>query len=139
MADVIPPDPDTETGQFRFLIGDVEYDLETGTYKRFSDGSIQSFLAQGDGNMNRAIGYAYLTLASQAAEQSKTVKDYDLQIDLTKRAGDLRNTAAMWFGMADADDERDGVGDIFDMGVVGGGCLRCQPEATPRPFYCGRC
>lgn len=139
MADVYPPDPDTEVGQMRFLIGDTEYDSDTGTYKRFSDGSIQSFLLQGDGNMNRAIGYAYLALASQAAELSKSVKDYDLALDTTKRAADLRNTALMWFNLADAEDEAGGAGDIFDMGDIGARCSRCAPEGAARPVFCGRC
>lgn len=138
MADVHPPDPDTAVGQFRFLIGDTDFDADKGTYARFTDGSITSYLEMGAGNTNRAIGYAYLALSSQAAEKSKSIKDYDLQIDLTRRAKDLRDTAAMWFGLADADDEIGGGSDIFELADIGQRHHLHRAEGAQWPYPYGR-
>lgn len=107
---VAPPDPVTDTGRFRALSGDLEYQpLDPpipgwGSYMRFSDAEIEAYLAQADGSVPRAIGYSYLYLAGQAAIASQSVRDYDLQVDTTKRAADLRAIAQFWFDKADEDD-----------------------------------
>lgn len=105
-----PLDPATPVGQFRLLFGDTESvpytPVEPGfqNYGELSDAEIQVFLTQGSDSINRAIGFYYLSLAGAAAKESRTVKDYDLQIDTTKRAADLREVARWWFDLADSED-----------------------------------
>ena len=92
------------------MVGDLNSEsytpVEPGfqSFEKFSDAEIEAYLAQGDGSINRAIGYSYLYLAGQAAMEALAIKDYDLQVDSTKRAADLRAIAQMWFGLADTDD-----------------------------------
>lgn len=109
MADnpgVYPLDPTSAVGRFRLASGDtqsVPYEpVVPGiqNYTFLSDAEVEQFLAQGQDATDNAIGYWYLSLAGAAAMQSKSVKDYDLQIDLTKRAGDLRAQAQFYFDRA---------------------------------------
>lgn len=105
-----PVDLASPVGQFRAMVGDLNSEsytpVEPGfqSFEKFSDAEIETYLAQGDGSINRAIGYSYLYLAGQAAMEALAIKDYDLQVDSTKRAADLRAIAQMWFGQADSDD-----------------------------------
>lgn len=107
---VYPLDPSTPVGQFRLTYGDTEsvpFDpVIPGfqDYTELSDAEIEVFLAQGGGSVTRAIGRYYMRLSGDAAKRSKSVKDYDLSLDLSKRAGDLRETARMYFDEADAED-----------------------------------
>jgi len=129
---VYPLDPDTKVGQFRLVYGDTQsepYDpVEAGfqNYSELSDAEIEMFLAQGDDSVNRAIGFYYMRLAGDAAKQSIRAQDYDLVADLTKRAADLRATAAWWFDQADAEDAED----AFEIVPMVGGCS-CHREASP--------
>ena len=106
-----PLNPNTPTGQFRLLTGDTQsVPLDPPVsgqqdYEKFSDAEIEGYLAAGGDSIPRAIGFAYLYLASRAAMESKSIRDFDLQVDLTKRAADLRAIAQMWFDRADGDDE----------------------------------
>ena len=105
-----PVDLASPVGQFRAMVGDLNSESYTPvapgfqSFEKFSDAEIETYLAQGNGSINRAIGYSYLYLAGQAAMESLAVKDYDLQVDSTKRAADLRAIAQMWFGLADSGD-----------------------------------
>lgn len=105
-----PLDPTTKVGQFRLVYGDTESTpyspVEPGfqNYTELSDAEIEAFLATGLDSINRAIGYYYLSLAGAAAKLSKSVKDYDLTVDTTKRAADFRAIAQWWFDQADNDD-----------------------------------
>lgn len=134
---IAPPDPATEVGRFRFLIDDTEYteldppEAGQGSYEQFSDADIEAFLMMGDESVNRAMGYAYLRLASEAARESKTVKDFDLSVDLTKRSADLRAIAALWFDRADGEDADEfDIVDVFAIGRRDG--HRMDPEAAMR-------
>lgn len=104
-----PVDLPSDVGRFRALVGDlnaIEYNPPAPgarSYEMFSDAEIEAYIAQG-GSVTRGIGYAYLYLASQAAKESVSVGDYDLKIDSTKRAADLRAIAQMWFGLAGDED-----------------------------------
>lgn len=118
---VYPIDPTTPVGQFRLQYGDttsVPFDPDTPgfqNYTDYSDAEIEQFLAAGSNSINRAIGYAYLQQAGAASRQSKSVKDYDLAVDLTKRAADLRVTAEMYFGLA----SQDGLDEYFNIVTTG--------------------
>lgn len=104
-----PLDPATEVGQFRALLGDTQatpYEPPVtgrGNYEMFSDLELEGFLAAA-GSLNRAMGNAYLALAGRAATESRSIKDFDLSIDTTKRAADLRLVALQWLTMADRED-----------------------------------
>lgn len=106
----VPVDLASDVGRFRALVGDLQYEAYDppepgfGNFEKFSDAEIEAYLAQADGSVPRAIGYSYLYLAGQAAIASQSVRDYDLQVDTTKRAADLRAIAQFWFDKADEDD-----------------------------------
>lgn len=130
-----PVDLASNVGRFRALIGDLNsspYDpVEPGfqNFEKFSDAEIEAYLAQGGDSINRAIGFAYLYLAGQAAMQSASIKDYDLTIDETKRAADLRAIAQFWFDQAGVDDgiAAEEAFEIVPTGTRSGGFI---PEAT---------
>ena len=133
---VYPLDPESKVGQFRVLIGDTEgeeYDPpEAGkrNYELFSDVEIEGLIAFAEDNVSRAIGNGYLTLAGQAAKESRSVKDFDLSIDLTKRAQDLRLVAQQWFDRADK--EQESSEDAFEIADLAGVCDMIQEGMPPR-------
>lgn len=132
---VYPLEPETPVGQFRLVYGDTHSTpytpVEPGfqNYDELSDDEIEAFLSAGGTSINRAIGYYYLSLAGAAAKSAKQIKDYDLQVDTTKRAADLRAIAQWWFDQADNDDvisAEEGF-EIVPTGTSGGDFI---PEAT---------
>lgn len=133
---VAPLDPSSDVGKFRLLIGDTSYEeldppeVGYGDYGMFSDDEIQVFLDQGE-TLEDSAYLAYMQLAAAAAIESKSVKDFDLQVDLTKRSGDLRAIALMWRERADA-----ASADIFEVFDISDDD-ECFPEAAPRTV--GRC
>lgn len=132
---VYPLDPETPVGQFRLVFGDIDsepYDpVEQGfqSYGELSDAEIEAFLSQGGGSINRGIGYYYLSLSGAAAKESRMVQDYDLRIDSTKRAADLRAVAMGWFDLATQEDlgVAEDAFEIIPTGTRGGQFI---PEAT---------
>lgn len=135
---VYPLDPTTNVGKFRLGRGDVTSvplsPVESGyqDYAKYSDDEITQYLEMGLDSVNRAIGYSYLQASGAASEQSKTVKDYDLAVDLTKRAEDLRKTAAYYFELADQQDALTGDSDAFVIVDTGDdSTLRTRIEAFP--------
>lgn len=139
---VAPPDPNTPVGQFRASYSDMQYEEYDpavpgfGNYQKFSDSAIEAFLALGNGSVLRAIGYALLQKANTAAEESESVRDYDLSIDLTKKAADLREQAAEYFALAD---QQDSAGeDAFTVVQVGRRCGKCPPELAGH-YACQHC
>lgn len=133
-----PVDLTSEVGRFRALTGDlnaVEYSpAEPGfrSFEMFSDAEIEAYIAQG-GSVTRGIGYAYLYLSAQAAKESVSIGDYDLKIDKTKRAADLRAIAEFWFSRADEDDIATAE-DAFEIVPTGTGSGQFIPELTI-PIY----
>lgn len=131
-----PLDPQSDVGKFRVLIGDTvaeSYDPPVpgrGNYTMFSDVEIEGFLAVAEGSVTRAIGNGYLTLAGQAAIESKLVKDFDLTADLTKRAADLRLIAFQWFERADK--EQASAEDAFEIADLVGSCDTIPEGMPPR-------
>lgn len=134
-----PVDLTSKVGQFRALTGDLNstpYDPAYPGYQnflKFSDAEIEGYLAQGGDSVARAIGYSYLYLAGQAALESKTIKDYDLQIDKTKRAADLTAIAKLWFGQADGEEVISGE-EAFEIVPTGTSSGRFIPELSI-PIY----
>lgn len=142
-----PVDLASNVGRFRALIGDLNSTTYTPAepgfqnFEKFSDAEIEAYLAQGGDSINRAIGYAYLYLAGQAAMQSASIKDYDLQIDETKRAADLRAIAQFWFDQADGEDDASAE-EAFAIVPTGTRSGTFIPEASPpiwgRQYTIGR-
>lgn len=108
---IYPIDATTLVGQFRNGYGDtisVPYSpTQAGfqDYENYSDDEITQFLTLGGDSINRAIGYAYLQESGAAAREGKSVQDYDLKIDLTKRAADLMKLAQFYFNLGLLDGE----------------------------------
>lgn len=131
---IAPFQPDTEVGQFRALAGDTQYvplvpaEAGYGDYTFWSDDEITAFLASSD-SLPWAIYYAYLQAASTAAAQSVTIKDFDLQVDLSKRADGLRAIAALWLSRAQDEDAVAGE-DAFEIVSTGRSCSGFIPEGT---------
>lgn len=136
---VAPPDMTSEVGKFRALIGDMTYTELVppvpgyGDYELFSDDEIEVFLASSE-TPEGAAYLAYMQLSGQAAIESRTVKDFDLQVDLTKRATDLRLIAAMW-----ADKDAAATSDVFELADVSIRDEDCRPELSAWPVrgICG--
>lgn len=132
---IAPPDFNTAVGMFRAAYPDLNYvaldppEIGYGDYEELSDTEIEGLLALGGDSVSRGIGFYYLQLSGAAAKRSKTVKDYDLSVDLTKRAADLRAIAQMYFDRAD--DEDTGLGeDAFEIVPTGQQCGPFIPEAS---------
>lgn len=131
----VPLDPATPVGQFRVLALDAvaeSYDPPVpgrGNYKLFSDADIEGSLAAAEGSLPRAIGFAYLALAGAAASESKHIRDFDLTVDTTKRAADLRLVAYEWFGRADK--EEAALQDAFFIAPLGDSCDPVPEGMTP--------
>lgn len=131
----VPVDLASDVGQFRAMVGDLAYELYSpdepgfGNFAKFSDAEIEAYIAQGGGSIFRAIGFSYLYLAGQAALESASVKDYDLQVDSTKRAADLRAIAQMWFDKADGEDVSSAE-EGFEIVPTGAGNGNFIPEGT---------
>lgn len=131
---VAPPDISTEVGRFRALVGDLSYteldppEAGFGNYTLFSDFEIEVFLAS-SGSLEGAAALAYTQLAGSAALESKTVKDFDLSVDLSKKATDLRLIAAMWQDKADA-----AAVDVFELFDVNIRDSNCTPELAARSY-----
>ena len=143
---IAPPDMGTNVGSFRAMAGDLEYvpldppEPGFGSYSKFSDAEIEAYLAQGGDSVPRAIGYSYLYLAGQAAIASQSVRDYDLQVDTTKRAADLRAIAQVWFDSADSDDvaaAEEGF-ELVPTGATGGFIPEGAPPIWGRQYTIGR-
>lgn len=128
-----PVDPETEVGSLRAVIGDTtstQYDPpEPGfaSYLMFSDQELEVFLARG-GTVLSGAGFAYLALSAQAALASQQIRDYDLQVDTTKRAADLRAIAQAFFDQ----DIAGGSSDYFD--IVPTGKRHERAELAERPY-----
>jgi hypothetical protein len=122
---IYPLNPLTDVGQFRLVYGDTQSvplsPVVPGfqDYTFYSDDEITAYVAMGGDSVARAIGFAYMQAAGAAAMQSKSVADYDLKVDLTKRSEDLRETALMWFGRADDADDLTGANEYFNITDTG--------------------
>lgn len=142
---VAPPDLTTLVGQVRALLGDVEYTNYDppqpgfGRYRLMSDIEIEGFLLNSDDSVEGAVYFAYLQMAGAAAMESKEVKDFDLSVNTTKRATDLRLIAQMWLDKWNA-----ATADIFELFDVGFGCvcrmelaegMSCRRDCNGRQLY----
>lgn len=123
---VAPPDFESDVGRFRAQIGDTSYEpLDPpeegkGQYTYMSDAEIKVYLDVANGSLYRALGDYNLALANAAAENSKIIKDHDLQVSTVQRANDYRRIALAWYQRADAEDITEGSQDIFDSFTLGG-------------------
>jgi hypothetical protein len=115
---VAPVDASTNIGKLRYTISDVVYTelvppvSGQGSFLMFSDTELGLFLENASDSILGAAGYAFMSLAGQAALAAKNVKDADLAIDSTKRAADLRAQAQTYFSLAE---QVDGTLSTFDI------------------------
>jgi hypothetical protein len=119
---VAPYNPATPVGRVRVTTGDVIYGTITSgqaEYQMFSDADIEAFLVTSDDDILRAAGFGFMALAARASLDSKTIKDYDLSVDLKSLADSLRKQAAEFFKQADEADARLGNLDIFELTRTG--------------------
>lgn len=134
-----PIEPETPVGQVRLIVGDIRITNDPcppgsmGHYEMFSDDQIRAFLEAADGSVDLAVAYAYLNLAGRAASESETVKDYDLTVDLTKKATDYRNLAEIWFDRARHGDDLEAE-DAFEIVPTGRTSGRTRPELSAWSF-----
>lgn len=135
-----PLDPTSDVGKFRLAYGDTQstpYDPvvpDIQNYTELSDAEIELFLSQGGDSVNRAIGFYYMRLAGEAAKISKVTADYDLRVDLTKRATDLREMAQWYFDQALTEEGEGG----FFIVPTGRPHVCCTPELAPFDLSCHR-
>lgn len=129
-----PVDTATDVGKFRVRIQDTQGTLyvpdEPGyaNYVKASDAEIQSFVDD-NSSLYWALSEFYVVLSASAAEQSKSVKDSDLAVDLKDRAEDLRKTAEMWAEKAVRADDLAGMNDVFEiLPALGSAVLPRPPE-----------
>lgn len=118
-----PPDYSAPIGRFRLLAQDTNYiDLNPvvtgqGSYDLFSDAEVSGYIAMFEGySMYRSVAAAYLAMAGRAAMAAKMTKDFDLQVDLTKRQAALNEAAAAFQERAEEEDLRNGV--LSDFGLT---------------------
>jgi hypothetical protein len=119
---VAPYNPATLVGKVRVTTGDVIYGTITAgqaEYQMFSDADIEAFLVTAEDNILRAAGFGFMALAARASLESKTIKDYDLSIDLKSLADSLRKQANEFFNQADDADVRLGNMDVFELTRTG--------------------
>lgn len=127
-----PIDYSSDVGRFRVLAGDASGSPigdDLASFQYWSDAEIAVYL-EDSSSVYWAIAKAYLALASQAAIESKSVKDYDLQVNLTYRADDLREMARMWEQRAKGDDAEKGLSEVFTL-IDTVPPAPCHPEAAP--------
>lgn len=129
---IAPPDLTSDLGRVRAIVGDITWtdfdppQLGFGDYRYFSDAEIEAFLAV-SGSLEGAIALAYNSLATSAAMEARSIKDFDLQVSTEKRATELRLLSAQWSGKADALSA-----DIFEVFDIVSECS-CVPELAPTP------
>lgn len=124
---IAPPNMASPVGQVRALLGDVEYTEYDppqpgyGMYEKMSDLEIKGFLARSDESPEGAMYFVWLQVAGDAAFASRVVKDFDLQVDTTKRSGEFLAIADRWKAQWDA-----ATGDIFEVFNIGSSCRQCE-------------
>lgn len=100
---VAPPDFTDVVGQFRLLVGDTtatDVAQGQGSYVFFSDEEINGYILL-QPNIYRAAGLALNALASQAANEAESIKDYDLAVDRRQKAEQFREQAKQMFAQAE--------------------------------------
>jgi hypothetical protein len=134
---IAPPDYSSLVGEFRLMYGDITYapldpdEPGFGNYEKLSDAEIEMLLASSSDSVSRSIAMQYYRLAGEAAKQSKVVKDYDLQVDLTKRSDALLEVAKVWEAKADSEDDAAGLTDIFEISPLNSARHYHGVEAAP--------
>jgi len=130
---VFPPVFTTNVGQFRLLVGDTNatgVNQGVGNYAFFSDDEIDGYLLLNT-NIYRAAGLALNALATQAADQAQTIKDYDLQVDMRQRSESFKRQASEMFAQGEAADAE---GDEGFLIVDTGKRYEWPPELGPVPI-----
>ena len=107
---VWPIAPGTPVGQLRELVRDtegVEFDPPQPGYRdyaAFSDSMLVTALSVAGGNLLRAAGSAFMSLAAEYAMSGRSVKTDDLLLDTRNRGRDLAEVARSFLAEAEAED-----------------------------------
>lgn len=125
MADITPPDLESDVGKVRVLIQDMADPYD------FSDDEITVFISLGGGNLFRASASAMYAIAAHEALTYKYVKTDDLLVDGTKAADVLLKRAKAFLDQANEQDLID-ADEAFVL--VSRDLFPWVPEATPRPW-----
>lgn len=132
---IAPPEYDTSVGFFRLSVGDTNYselnppETGKGSYEMFGDEEIKGFLSRTDSHEG-AMAAAYMSLATRAALEAKTVQDLDLRVNTERRATELRNLAAIWQSRADKVHS-----EFFEITPVSFKTDLPYPELSARPVW----
>ena len=105
-----PVEVDSNVGFFRVRVGDLipvvkPIDGAPAEFQKWSDAEIEAFLGAAGGKVTRAIAYSYDALALDITIEGVVVKDFDLQVDPSKRIAHMRELAKEWHQRANAEDE----------------------------------
>lgn len=109
-AGKFPVDYTTDVGLFRVRFGDTVPDTEPTVeepcagFVYWSDTEIEGFLAAGK-TLTRAIAISYDSLAVKLILNSEVIKDFDLTVDPTRSATQMRELAKEWNVRADAEEQ----------------------------------
>ena len=115
-----PIQANTPVGQLRELVRDtdaVEFSPAQPGYRDFavfSDSMLVMALSASGGNLLRAAGAAFMSLAAEYAMSGRSVKTDDLLLDTRNRGRDLAEIARSFYAEAEADDLKR-ANDFFDL------------------------
>lgn len=115
---IAPADLSTDVGKFRQNTQDLVYtELDPpvsgeGDYRYNSDAEIEAWLEQG-GSLYWALAWYYLASAREATMEAKDIRDHDLSVKTERRAELLQRYADRFWALAEEEDDKSGLGDIF--------------------------
>lgn len=110
---LFPPDPSTELGRLRILLGDVSYtegEGGQGEYAVFGDSELVAFLEEGNQKPLRAAAIATRRLALEYSAAGQSIRTDDIAIDLRSRGANLIEVAKSFQDEADNQDAYLGIG-----------------------------
>lgn len=114
----LPIDPTTPLGQTRLMVGDVTFDITTGTYTYFTDAEVNACILLASGSVLRACGYLVLQLANSQTLAGLSIKADQFSIATTGKGGTLVQVAQQYFAQADVADMNSQAEDADGIAIV---------------------
>lgn len=138
---VAPPDPETDIGLLRYLIGDTEYETVTappehptwtGDYQWFSDTALSVFLSRSGQDVDKAAILAWRQMGDQLAATAADIKTDDLSVS------NLWRRAQFFYDRADAaENDLNANTDIFEIAFADNCNRPAELSEWPWPCRCG--